>query len=171
MNSFKNSVLVLCLASLCSGVILHLFSDAAAKRCIKAVAGLYILVAVLGANSTMGATLATALEDANALVQSTANESESTLALETDASVESILLAQTEAQLEAYFLQKFVAEGYPILYTDITLVSEDGVAHAQHICIESETALSIEAQQEISLAIASELAADEVQFTVQGGDA
>lgn len=108
MQSVKELVFTLCLASLCAGVVLHLFPDAAAKRCMKAVAGLYVLSAVLGV--AQGASGALAALDAS--VQSGSQSAVlSDASADSDAFTQSVL-AQAQAQLNAQYSAYLAAQGY-----------------------------------------------------------
>ncbi|MFI3169549.1 MAG: hypothetical protein R3Y06_06390 [Faecalibacterium sp.] len=158
MQTMKDVVFTLCLASLCAGVLLHLFPDAAARRCMKAVAGLYVLSAVLG-----GAQDAQVMMTEMAQSVSVANES-TALVYDTDTSgFEDNLLEQSAQGLNAQYDAYLAAEGYDVS-VEITLAQTQDAVVVQAACVVANTPLSIEAQGDISAYLCGALALSEVTF-------
>ncbi len=137
MDTVKQIIFTLCLASFSAGVLLHLFPDAAARRCMKAVAGLYILSAVLGG-----------VQDGSVLLQELQTELvvlegslQSDVQAGDESSFESALLTQASQSLEAQYNAYLTEQGYDATVA-ITLVQGENSMIVQGICVMSAAALS-----------------------------
>lgn len=158
MQTMKDVVFTFCLASLCAGVLLHLFPDAAARRCMKAVAGLYVLSAVLGGAQDAQVIMEEMVQGISATGESAA------LGYDTSASgFEDNLLEQSAQGLNAQYNAYLAANGYDAS-VEVILVQTDGTVVVQGACVTASTPLSIEAQNEISVYLCEALALSEVTF-------
>ncbi len=93
---------MLCISCLTAGVILQIFEKDSAKRCIKAVAGLYILVAVLQGCGDF---------EQNLQTWSTAQADALTLPTEQEYDFSANLLTESSAQLSKRYSDVLLAKG------------------------------------------------------------
>ncbi len=162
MQTVKTIVFTFCLASLCAGVLLHLFPDAAAKRCMKAVAGLYIMAAVLSnvqESQTVYSELISQISTASGTATEYAAEAQG------DSFAENIL-SQSSASLNAQYTQILCAQGYDVS-AEVILIQEGDIILLQSVQIISSTELSQAAQDALTDYLKETLYVAEVVFLVQ----
>ncbi len=159
MSTLKQVVLTLCLASFSAGVLLHLFPDAAAKRSMKAVAGLYILCAVLGGVQDGSFFLQEAQHELMALEGALQSEIESS----TEGAFENTLLTQATQSLESQYNAYLIEQGYEATIA-ITLVQGENSMTAQSVCITSAAPLLPEEENALTGYFTQVLAMQEICF-------
>ncbi len=137
MQALKSLVFTFCLASLCAGVILHLFPDAAAKRCMKAVAGLYILSALL--SSVQGADAF--LTDATVQLAQASEQAQEGIQQSTGDDFTDTILAQTASSLNSQYAAELAAMGYTV-GVEVALLQTDQSVVLQGVCVTASTTLT-----------------------------
>ncbi len=156
MYIVKNLVLTLCLSSLCAGVLLHLFPDASAKRCMKAIAGLYVLSAVLNGMHSTQMVVENASYSTNAMVDHYAQADDVN-------GFGANLLAQTKDDLDEQYRVYFMRLGYDV-QVSVALARFEETVIVKEVTVTTNGPLSDQAKEEISTYLCENLALDTVVF-------
>ncbi len=160
MQTIKELVFVICIACLTAGVILQIFEKDSAKRCIKAVAGLYILVAVLQGCGDF---------EQNIQTWSTEQTGALTLPTEQESDFSTSLLEASSIELANRYKSILLTRG--IVADVIVIMSKvDEVITVKTLEVYSENELIEEDKNYFSELIKQELAFDTVQYYLKNAD-
>lgn len=155
MQAIRLAAKAFCTACIVSGLVVRLVPDDAARKCIKAVAGLYIVVAVLQpfGNDTPAWPQYSVSLPAAAPQASSFSDS---------------VLARSQAALEEYYAGVFRTEGMDVRLL-ITLRADNTGTYAEAVTVESAAPLSAQQRAEVQNRLAGDLLVKSIEFITEDG--
>lgn len=153
MQTIRLAVRAFCAACITGGLIVRLVPGDGARKCIKAVAGLYIVVAVLHAFENTSP----AWPQRKASLPAAAPQA---------SSFEDGVLARSQAALEEYYAAAFRASGMEVRLS-LPLQADGAGTYVKSATVESAAPLTGQQRAEIEKRLTGELLVERVAFITE----
>ena len=147
LQAIKSAAAAFCAACMISGILIRLMPQGNARRCINAIAGLYILVTLLSAVPVFAAELPQLQQPAV-----TAQPGQAT-------SFSDRVLAQSEEQLAQHYQTELA-----VPQVEVVLARDKTGTYVQEIVLVTETALSEQEKEQLTRRLQQELQPVRIQF-------